>query len=233
MSRVVAPIVSEAAARVHLRHSVQLHCDARVKAIVAEDGRAAGVQLADGSVITAGCVIVGVGVDANDELAVAAGISCDRGIVVDDCSRTSDGAIVAAGDCTARRMPDGSLRRLESVQNAVEQGKSAAMALLGQARPFSATPWFWSDQFDLKLQMVGLSQGHDRVVTRGDLDKPAFSAYYFRGPQLLAVDSLSRPPDHMQARKLLDQGVSPTPEQAADPAFALLSLLPTAAVSAP
>jgi 3-phenylpropionate/trans-cinnamate dioxygenase ferredoxin reductase subunit len=225
MSRVVAPIVSEATARVHLAHGVQLHYDVKVTALTGANGRVTGVQLADGSVLPAGCVVVGVGVSANDKLAVAAGLACDRGIIVDECSRTSDPDIVAAGDCAARVVGDGGYRRLESVQNAVEQGKSAGFALLGQARPFSSAPWFWSDQYDLKLQMVGLSQGYDRVVTRGDLDKPAFSAFYFRGDRLLAVDSLSRPPDHVQSRRLLDQGASPTPEQVADAAFPLQSLL--------
>jgi 3-phenylpropionate/trans-cinnamate dioxygenase ferredoxin reductase subunit len=217
--------VSEATARVHLAHGVELRFDVKITALTGENGRVTGVQLADGSVLPAGAVVVGVGVSANDELAAAAGLACERGIVVDECSRTSDPAIVSAGDCTARALGDGNHRRLESVQNAVEQGKSAAFALLGQARPFTATPWFWSDQYDLKLQMVGLSHGYDRVVTRGEVDKPAFSAYYFKGERLLAVDSLSRPADHLQARRLLDQGVSPTPEQAADAAFPLQSLL--------
>jgi 3-phenylpropionate/trans-cinnamate dioxygenase ferredoxin reductase subunit len=227
MSRVVAPIVSEAAARVHSAHGAQLLFDVKVTAIAGQDGRVRAVQLADGRELPAGCVVTGVGVIPNDQLAAAAGLDCDRGIVVDSCSRTSDPHIVAAGDCTARRLADGSLRRLESVQNAMEQAKSAAAALLGRERPFTATPWFWSDQYDLKLQMVGLSHGYDSVVTRGDLTKPAFSAYYYCGGKLIAVDSLSRVPDHLLARKLLDAGISPLPEQAADEGFALQSLLPT------
>ena len=132
----------------------------------------------------------------DDRLAAAAGLACDRGILVDDCARTSDPSIVAAGDCTARRLADGRLLRLESVQNAVEQAKSAAAALMGRERPFRAAPWFWSDQYDIKLQMVGLSHGYDQVVTRGDLQKPAFSAFYFQAGRLIAVDSLSRIQDH-------------------------------------
>jgi 3-phenylpropionate/trans-cinnamate dioxygenase ferredoxin reductase subunit len=107
----------------------------------------------------------------NAELAQAAGLDVAGGIVVDACSRTADPAIVAAGDCTARRMEDGSLRRLESVQNAMEQAKSAAVALLGRERPFNAAPWFWSDQYDVKLQMVGLTAGFDQVVTRGAVSR--------------------------------------------------------------
>jgi 3-phenylpropionate/trans-cinnamate dioxygenase ferredoxin reductase subunit len=169
-------------------------------------------------------VVVGIGVEPDDLLARAAGLACERGILVDDCSRTSDPLIVAAGDCTARRMEDGQVLRLESVQNAVEQGKSAAAALMGRERPFVSAPWFWSDQYDVKLQMVGLSRGYDQVVTRGDLAKPAFSAFYFRDGCLLAVDSLNRISDHMQSKRLLDHGIFPTPAQAQDPQFQLTSL---------
>ena len=224
MSRVVAPIVSEAAAQLHRAHGVRLVFGARITALQGVDGAVRAVHTADGQEYPAGCVIVGVGVDPDDGLARAAGLPCERGIIVDDCARTSDPLIVAAGDCCARRRADGSLLRLESVQNAAEQGKSAAAALLGHARAFSAAPWFWSDQYDVKLQMVGLSAGYDRVVTRGDTVKPAFSAFYFRGAQLLAVDSLNRIPDHMVGRKLLDHGLSPSPEQAADPGFDLHGL---------
>jgi 3-phenylpropionate/trans-cinnamate dioxygenase ferredoxin reductase component len=225
MSRVVAPIVSEAALRVHQAHGVQLKFDVKVEGLVAIDGQVSAVRTAGGSEYPAGCVVVGIGVIPDDRLAAAAGLACDRGIIVDACARTRDAHIVAAGDCTARRLADGTLLRLESVHNAIEQGKSAAAALLGRERAFTATPWFWSDQYDVKLQMVGLSHGYDQVVTRGDLEKPAFSAFYYRAGRLIAVDSLSRIGDHMQARKLLDNGISPLPAQAADPAFDLSSLL--------
>jgi 3-phenylpropionate/trans-cinnamate dioxygenase ferredoxin reductase subunit len=153
---------------------------------------------------------------ADDRLAAAAGVACERGVIVDDCGRTSDPAIVAAGDCTARSLRGGGLLRLESVHNAVELGKAAAAALMGRSRPFQGAPWFWSDQHDVKLQMTGLSQGHDHVVTRGDLFRPSFSAYYYRAGKLVAVDSLNRIADHMTARRLLDQGVSPAPDEVAD-----------------
>lgn len=234
MSRVVAPIVSAAAERVHRAHGVEFVFEARVTGLVGDgdgagDGAAGGrvraVRTADGREFPAGCVVVGIGVEPEDGIAAAAGIACERGIIVDDCARTSDLLVVAAGDCCARRRADGSLLRLESVQNAVEQGKAAAAALLGREKPFTAAPWFWSDQYDLKLQMTGLSMGYDEVVTRGDLARPAFSAYYFCAGKLIAVDSLSRIPDHMQARKLLDRGLSPTPAQVADESFDLGSLL--------
>lgn len=226
LGRVLAPVLSDWYAELHRSHGVQLVLGAQITAIEAgADGAVAGVRLTDGIVLPAGLVVVGIGVTANDELARAAGLDCDRGIVVDACGRTSDPQIVAAGDCTARRLADGSLLRLESVQNATEQGKSASAALLGQDRAFTATPWFWSDQYDKKLQMAGLSTGADHWAVRGDMAAGSFSVYHFRGERLLAVDSVSATKDHLQARKLLDAGVSPSPAQAADAGFDLASLL--------
>lgn len=226
LGRVLAPVLSDWYADLHRSHGVQLMLDAQVAGIEADVTGVSGVKLVDGSVLPAALVVVGIGVVANDELARAAGLACERGIVVDICGRTADPAIVAAGDCTARRLADGSLLRLESVQNATEQGKSAAAALLGQERPFTATPWFWSDQYDRKLQMAGLSMGADAWVVRGDMAGGSFSVYHLQGERLLAVDSVNAAKDHLQARKLLDAGVSPTPAQAADLSFDLGSLLP-------
>ena len=225
MSRVVAPIVSQAAERLHRSHGVGFVFEARVAGLAGDGGHVRAVHTADGREFPAGLVVTGIGIDAEDSLASAAGIACERGIIVDDCARTSDPLIVAAGDCCARRRADGSLLRLESVQNASEQGKAAAASLLGLEKPFTAAPWFWSDQYDVKFQMAGLSAGYDQVVTRGDLDKPAFSAYYFKAGKLVAVDSLNRIPDHMLARKLLDKAVALSPGQAADEGFDLGSLV--------
>ncbi len=228
LGRVLAPMLSDWYAELHRSHGVQLVLDARIAAIeTAASGDVAGVRLADGTLVPAGLVVVGIGVQANDGLAQAAGLACQRGIVVDACGRTGDAHIFAAGDCTARRLADGTLLRLESVQNATEQGKSVAAAVLGQERPFTATPWFWSDQYDKKLQMAGLSAGADTWAVRGDMAAGAFSVYHFQSGQLLAVDSVNNARDHLQARKLLDAGVSPTPEQAGDTAFDLNSLLVT------
>lgn len=226
LGRVLAPLLCDWYAQLHRSHGVALQLDARIEAIdVNAQGHACAVRLAGGARVPAGLVVMGVGVNANDELARTAGLACERGIVVDACGRTGDPRIVAAGDCTARRLPDGTLLRLESVQNATEQGKSAAAALLGQERPFTDTPWFWSDQFDKKLQMAGLSAGADAWTLRGPLDGPSFSVYHYRSGKLIAVDSVNAPMDHVLARKLLDGGVSPAPEQAADPGFKLGGLL--------
>lgn len=226
LGRVLAPVLSDWYARLHRARGVDLRLEARVAAITSDAGGVTSVVLADGTVLPAGLVVVGIGVDANDALAREAGLACERGIVVDASARTSDPAIVAAGDCTVRRLPDGRLLRLESVQNATEQGKSAAAALLGQQRPFTATPWFWSDQYDSKLQMAGLSEGADAWAVRGDMDGDGgFSVFHFRDGRLLAVDSVNAARDHLLARKLLDAGVSPSPAQAADTGFDLAQLL--------
>jgi len=225
MARVVAPRVSEFYLALHRGQGVDVVLGAMVAGLAVRGGRVVAVSTRDGREFPADLVIVGIGILPNQELAQAAGLECNAGIVVDACSRTSDPAIVAAGDCTARRMPDGSLRRLESVQNATEQAKSAAAALLGREREFTATPWFWSDQYDVKLQIAGLTAGADEVVTRGEPAAGKFSAFYYRAGRLVAVDSINQPAEHMTARKLLDKGVSPSPAQAADTAFALGTLL--------
>lgn len=229
LGRVLAPVLSDWYADLHRSHGVQLLLGAQVATIEADANGVTGVKLADGSVVPAGLVVVGIGVNANDQLAQTAGLACERGIVVDACGRTSDPLIVAAGDCTARRLKDGSLLRLESVQNATEQGKSAAAALQGQDRPFTATPWFWSDQYDKKLQMAGLSMGADAWAIRGqmnhDMEAGSFTVFHFKGDQLIAADSVNASKDHLLVRKLLDAGVSPTREQAGDVGFDLASLL--------
>ncbi|MBP9906730.1 MAG: FAD-dependent oxidoreductase [Rhodoferax sp.] len=227
LGRVLAPVLSDWYAQLHLDHGVKLVLDARIDDLeTGPDGAVFAVRMADGTRHPAGLVVVGVGVAANDQLALAAGLACDRGIVVDACGRTNDPLIMAAGDCTARRLADGNLLRLESVQNATEQGKSAAAALLGVDRPFTATPWFWSDQYDKKLQMAGLSMGANDWVVRGDMGLGAsFSVYHFKSGRLLAVDSINASKDHLQARKLIEAGLSPTKEQVEDLHFDLASLL--------
>ena len=206
LGRVLAPMLSEWYAQLHRKHGVNLVLNAHISAFETDtDGEVCGVHMHDGTVLPAGLVIVGVGVQANDGLARVAGLACDRGIVVDACARTSNPHIFAAGDCAARTTGDGTVLRLESVQNAVEQGKSAAAAVMGLDRPFTTTPWFWSDQYDIKLQIAGLSMGADRWETQGEPDSGSFSIYHYSGDRLIAVDSINATRDHLLARKRLDE----------------------------
>lgn len=225
MARVVSPQISQFYLDLHRAHGVDIVLGAMVSELAGQDTQIAGVKTGDGREFPADLVLVGIGVIPNAELARAAGLEVAGGIVVDGESRTQDPAIVAAGDCTVRRLADGSLLRLESVQNATEQGKSAAFALLGKARPFTGAPWFWSDQYDVKLQMIGLTTGYDQTALRGSPEAHKFSLFYYRAGRLLAIDSLNQPAEHMAGRRLFEQGISPTPEQAADSGFALNTLL--------
>jgi 3-phenylpropionate/trans-cinnamate dioxygenase ferredoxin reductase subunit len=225
MARVVAPPVSGYFLALHRDKGVQVRLNAQAQVLSASDGRVSSVTLDGGEVLDTDLVVLGVGIIPNSELAETAGLTCDGGIVVDTCGRTSDPDIVACGDCTATRI-DGGLRRLESVQNAVEQAKAAAAALMGRDKPFTAAPWFWSDQFHIKLQMVGLSTGYDQMVVRGDVEEESFSFCYFKEDALIAIDSFNAPSDHMLGRRLVGNAATGlTPEQAADKTFDLNSAL--------
>jgi 3-phenylpropionate/trans-cinnamate dioxygenase ferredoxin reductase subunit len=224
MARAVTPRISSFFADLHRAHGVELLFSTQVAALEGFSGKVDAVVTAAGIKIPADLVILGIGAAANDELAAAAGLEVSRGIVVDSNAKTSDGSIVAAGDCTVWRRDDGQMLRLESVQNAVEQGKAAAASLLGHTKPFVATPWFWSDQYDVKLQMAGLSQGFDASIER-ITGENAFSLFHYRGEKLIAVDSVNRPGEHLLARKLLDAGISPDKAQVGDPASDLRTLL--------
>jgi len=184
------------------------------------------VVLGDGSRIATDFVVIGIGLLPNVELAQEAGLAVDNGIVVDEHTRTSDPHIVAAGDCTNHPSAFAGRRlRLESVQNAMEQGRHAARALLGKPQPYSVVPWFWSDQFDLKLQMVGLSAGFDQLVLRGDpRTQRSFAAFYLRDGVLIAADTVSRPQDFAIAKKLVADRARPDPARLADEAVPLKSL---------
>jgi 3-phenylpropionate/trans-cinnamate dioxygenase ferredoxin reductase subunit len=155
-------------------------------------------------------------------LAAEAGLQCENGIVVDEFCRTTDPAIYAAGDCTYHPSLHYDMRvRLESVDNAVEQAKTAALNLLGRPAVHDRVPWFWSDQFDNKLLIVGLSQGHDQQVTRGDPATRRFSVCYLKGGELLAVEAINHTKDYMAARKLIAERVRPDPNRLADPSVAI------------
>jgi len=226
MPRVVSPTVSEFYQRYHKRKGVKIVTGARVAELKAGEGRVGAVLCDDGSEHPADLVIIGIGVLPNITRAEAAGLKCANGIVVDELARTSDPRVVAAGDCTNHYNPLLKRRlRLESVQNAVDQAKTAAATLLGEELPYTQVPWFWTDQYDLKMQMAGISEGYDAEVVRGDPKEKAFSVFYFRDERLLAVDSVNRPADHMQSRRLLQAGAALSREQAADPEFELKSAL--------
>lgn len=234
LSRAVSPLISETYARMHRDNGVVLELNAAVVEIVlGDDRRPKAVKLADGRVLAADLVVAGIGLIPNDELGAAAGLACQHGIIVDACARTADPDVVAIGDCTATSVKPGMpLHRLESVQNAVEQAKAGAAALMGAEKPFNVAPWFWSDQYDVKLQIVGLSAGYDEMVVRGDVTSYKFSVFYFKDGAFVGADSLSRGGDHMAARKILDRGLPLTPAQVADETFNLAQYVKTAPVAA-
>lgn len=222
MARVTSPPVSTFYAEEHRAHGVKLILGAGVAGIEGEH-RVTGLRLADGGLVEADIVVVGIGVMPNDVLARTAGIACDNGIIVDDCGRTDIPGIFAAGDVTNH--PNallGGRLRLESVQNAVSQGQAVAKAMLGVSQPYAEIPWFWSDQFDLKLQIAGLSRATDQAIVRGDVGSRKFSVIYLRDGRFVAIDAINQPRDFMQGRKLLQQARNLDPARAVDPAVALI-----------
>jgi 3-phenylpropionate/trans-cinnamate dioxygenase ferredoxin reductase subunit len=220
MPRVVAPLVSAFYDALHSGRGVAVVCNASVCEIagdIAHSRHARSVRLDNGQSYPADLVVVGIGVVPNAELARDAGLDTGNGIVVDEFLQTSDPAIYAIGDCAEHPNPYAGCRvRLESVQNAADQARAVAAAIVGRRVPYAAVPWFWTDQFDIRLQMAGLSHGYDEAVTRGNPDAQKFSVYYFKQSRLIAVDSINRPGDHIVARRLLASHAPVTPEQAAD-----------------
>lgn len=213
LQRVAAPETSDAVRALHLAHGVDIREGLGLRRLTGT-GRVDGADLADGSQIAADFVIVGIGVAPGVALAEQAGLVLDNGIAVDEMGRTSDPAIWAAGDCASFPWRGGRIR-LESVQNANDQADAVAANMLGAGQPYVPQPWFWSDQFDMKLQIAGLSTGHDRVVIRQV--GTARSHWYYAGQQLLAVDALDDPRAFMAAKRMLANGVSPMPDAVADP----------------
>jgi 3-phenylpropionate/trans-cinnamate dioxygenase ferredoxin reductase subunit len=217
MSRAVAPIISEFYFELHSSKGVKVLCGASVSEIAGSGGAVREVVLSNGARFPADLVLVGIGVVPNIELARDAGLPISNGIAVDENLQTADENIFAIGDCAEHPCVFAGARiRLESVQNAADQAQCVAATIAGCRNRYRALPWFWTDQFDIKLQMAGISQGHDRIVTRGDLASRKLSVFYFKENRLVAIDSINRPLDHMIGRKLLAGGVPLTPEQAAD-----------------
>ncbi len=212
MARAVSDEISSLYLRAHRARGVDILLDTGVQGIEGAGGRAEGVRLSDGRVVPADLVIVGIGVEPRTELAESMGLECAGGILVDQSSRTSDGVTVAAGDCVSMPTPivgrDGRCR-IESVNNAVEQARNAAKSLLGTPEPYRLTPWFWSNQGDLALQMVGDTDPQDRtVVLRGEPDSEALSVLFFRDQLLVGAQCVNRPVDFVGVRGILGKNMT-------------------------
>ena len=226
--RVLARVACEALSTFfqdyHRAKGVSFILNAGVDAIEGADGRAVGVRLNSGELIVTDAVLVGVGAVPNQELAEAAGVACDNGIVVDLSARTSDPDIFAIGDCTRRPMPlyDGRMHRLESVPNALEQAKQAAAAITGRAPPPGETPWFWSDQYDLKLQIAGLPFDATQVLIRGDPHAlpeggAKFAVFHLDGEnRVRAVEAINAGPEFMAGRQLIASRKPVAPDKLSD-----------------
>ena len=220
LSRVTSAPVSDFYFDLHRRHGVNVLLGETVARIEGVDA-VTGVTLASGVAIPADVVLVGVGVRPNDQLATAAGLDCEDGILVDADCRTTSAFIHAAGDCARSCLPDGTTVRLESVHNALDQGERIAAAIVGDERPPFDPPWFWSDQYDVKLQTVGLFNNHDAVVIRGDPDGQKFAALYFSEDRLIAIDAINDPISFMSGKRLLKQGLVIRQAEVENPAIDL------------
>jgi 3-phenylpropionate/trans-cinnamate dioxygenase ferredoxin reductase subunit len=201
LKRVTAPVVAAFFDSLHRERGVDIRCGARVAAIVG-DGRAEALTLTHGSKVEADVVLLAAGAQANDELARASGLACQDGVMVDQTARTERADVYAIGDCA--RFPSrryGRLLRLECVQNAIDQAKAAAAAILGKPEIYDPVPWFWSDQYEIKLQIAGLFDGHDSVTEVGKVADGHFAVEYRKGGRLIAVDAINEPRAHMMARR--------------------------------
>lgn len=216
LARVTSPEVAGFFLDEHTRQGVRFVLGGQ-PALIKGKERVTGVALADGGEVVADLVIAGIGVTPEVSLAQLSNLAVENGVVADAQCRTSDPSIFAIGDCAARPMPHYSDRvvRLESVHSAVEGAKIVAAAIMGQTQTIEA-PWFWSDQYDLKLQIAGLFQGYDRLVLRGVMADRAFAAFYYKGPQLIAVDAVNRPAEYLGAKMLIQTGRTLAPEVIAD-----------------
>lgn len=225
LARVAGEDVSSFYEAEHRAHGVDLRTSAALRSVEGT-GRVSGVRLEDGSLIECQMVIVGIGIAPAVEPLLAAGITGGNGVEVDAFCRTSDANIYAIGDCAAQAncFAGGTVLRVESVQNANDQAACAVKAILGEPQAYSATPWFWSNQFDLKLQTVGISSGHDVAILRGDRGARSFSVIYLKAGRLIAIDAINATRDYVQARKLIEEGAMIAPEDLADTSRALKDL---------
>lgn len=222
LQRVAAPETSAHFRALHAAHGVEILESTGLDRILGDTG-VTGVRLSDGRALPADFVIAGVGILPATALAEAAGITLDNGIATDAFGQTSAPHVWSAGDCASFPWKGGRLR-LESVGNAIDQAEAVAANILGTNAPYTAQPWFWSDQYDCKLQIAGLNTGYDRIVTRGP-EGDAVSFWYFKGDQLLAVDAMNDSRAYMVGKRLIEQGRSVAAEVIADPATNLKALL--------
>ncbi|MEM6412691.1 MAG: FAD-dependent oxidoreductase [Pseudomonadota bacterium] len=230
LARVTSPVMSEFYTKLHKSHGVDIRTASRLEKLSGTNGSVSMAHLSDGTEIPCDLVLVGIGILPNQELAEEAGIACGNGILTDRDAQTNDSRVFAAGDCAARPLVHyGRKGRLESVHNAIEQGKLAAASILGRPRPPEDTPWFWSDQYDTKLQIAGLSEGYDNVLVRGDPDSKSFAAFYYKNGRLIAVDAVNAAPEFLVAKKLIMSGTSIAPAELSDTSVTMKELAAKAA----
>jgi 3-phenylpropionate/trans-cinnamate dioxygenase ferredoxin reductase subunit len=225
LARVAGPPISHFYEAEHRAHGVDLRTGVQVDTILGEGGRVGGVRLHDGETIAAEMAIVGIGIIAATQPLIDAGAEGGHGVHVDAYCLTSLPDVYAIGDCAAHenRFAGGSRIRLESVQNASDQAIVAALAIVGAPRPYDSVPWFWSNQYDLKLQTVGLSAGYDDLVVRGDPAARSFSVVYLRQGRVIALDCVNAVKDYVQGRKLIGEGVVPDLARLGDPGVPLIA----------
>ncbi len=225
MARTASAPLSGWFGAIHRGYGVDLQVSAPVEAITGED-RATGVRLADGEEIAADLVLVAAGLSPNTELAEAAGLPCQDGILVDQCARTEDERIYACGDVARFELTRyGTTLRLESVQNAIDQAKAAAAAICGAPQIYDPVPWFWSDQYELKLQIAGLIEGADQMVRRGDPEEGKFALFHLKDGDLIAVEAVNSAPEYMVGQRMIANGARPDPERLRDTSVAMRDFL--------
>ena len=222
LQRVAAPETSNYFGALHAAHGVKILESTGLERLLGE-GRVSGVRLSNGTELPADFVIAGVGILPGTALAEAAGLAIENGIKTDEFGCTSDPHIWSAGDCASFPWQGGRLR-LESVGNAIDQAEAVAENILGAGKPYQAKPWFWSDQYDCKLQIAGLNTGYDNIITRGP-EAGAVSFWYFKGDTLLAVDAMNDPRSYMVGKRLIESGKSPSKAALADRATVMKDLL--------
>ena len=237
VGRAVGPQTAAYLLEHHRAAGIDVRLSTQVTRIVARGDRVAGVELADGSVLPADLVLVGVGVIPHTELAESIGLVCDNGIRVDRHAVASDGVTIAVGDCAnlpnpVPGAPDGDRIRFESVNNAIEQAKVAAYAITGRPEEYAGIPWFWSNQGQIKLQIAGLSTGHDRVLVRHDEAKGRYSVLYYRGESVIAADCINAPLDFIAVRSALARRATIPFDAAGDVAVQLKSVTTEPAAAA-